>query len=131
MDKKWRNSFQLFAAICCVLIIQASLFASYSQLSHVEHAHEDVHSPENEQDACHRAIYHGEEHSEHEAHIIQKENHCSLCLISMHVYTNTIYLSESNLEATFSVVDGNIELELYPSSFFSHKNKAPPVPLAV
>jgi hypothetical protein len=70
--------------------------ASQSQLLHQlfhSHDHSVSHSEAQEQDPCHRSIYHNDEEKgcEHHSHIVVADN-CELCDLTFH--TDQILLSE-------------------------------------
>lgn len=59
---------------------------SLESLHHLAHHHEDhseLHSVHAEADACHRAIYHGDDSNEcqHKSHVSKTESACELCQV--------------------------------------------------
>lgn len=59
-------------------------FESFHQAIH-HHDHSELHTEEAEEDACHRAIYHGEtsHDCEHKSHLAETHDSCELCKVTV------------------------------------------------
>lgn len=57
-------------------------FETFHQAIH-HHDHSELHSDEDEEDACHRAIYHGDVSADckHESHFAETDTDCELCKV--------------------------------------------------
>ena len=79
-------------------------FESFHQVVH-NHDHSELHSQEAEADACHRAIFHGEQshECEHKSHFLETEAECQLCDVVVsrpHYSSETVCISESYKQYT-------------------------------
>ena len=73
-----RNAASLLSLFAYFLNVVS--FESFHQAVH-DHDHSKLHTEEAEADACHRAIFHGEEshYCEHKSHLAETESECQLC----------------------------------------------------
>ena len=78
----------IFAVLLFTIYLSADLINSLHSVFQHQKIIEEVCSVEQEDDACHIAIYHGGESScEHEEHFIPKIVDCELCSIILHRHT--------------------------------------------
>ena len=71
------------------------------------HEHAELHTEEAEEDACHRAIYHGEtsHDCEHKSHLTQTINDCDLCKVTVsrfHYNPNIVQALEKPVHVAFN-----------------------------
>lgn len=86
---KTQSTHQWFRGVASLLLLfgyflNVVSFESFHQAVH-HHEHADLHTEEAEEDACHRAIYHGEtsQDCEHKSHIAETHASCELCKVTV------------------------------------------------
>ncbi len=86
---KFRNTYSWIRGSASLLLLFGYFLnvVSFESFHHVihHHHHAELHTEEAEEDACHRAIYHGETSHEcdHKSHITQSETDCDLCKVTV------------------------------------------------
>ena len=89
MSVKRTATYSLLKATVSLLLFFAYFLnvVSFESFHHAVHHHEhaELHTQEAEEDACHRAIYHGEtsHDCEHKSHIAKTETDCDLCKVTV------------------------------------------------
>jgi NAD-dependent dihydropyrimidine dehydrogenase PreA subunit len=106
-------------------------FETFHQVVH-NHDHSEIHTTEAEEDACHRAIFHGDvsHKCEHKSHVTKNETECHLCKVltsrsSEFASNNRPILSLSSSASTRQIIFcPNVVLEHF---FLQTPLRGPPI----
>jgi len=129
VDKRLRQKkFKGFAAILAVLYLFGVV--QFDFLHSLVHSHQnaELHCVENENNPCHRSIYHADENHgcEHDNHLVAKVKDCLICKEAIQrEHANNIF--EFQPADKFINVCGSAPSSFYFSTFFLNgKSRAPP-----
>jgi hypothetical protein len=119
--KAWTASLLIF------FYVFGSHIQNFHEILHGEHVESITHSPKQEEDPCHRNVFHHEENAcEHTTHITTFEK-CSLCEWSLHS-DQWIASNDSNLILHHSSPTNNSVIDFLITDLSIHLcSRAPPV----
>lgn len=129
------NTYQWFRGTVSLLwfwayFLNVVSFESFHQAIH-HHDHSELHTQEAEEDACHRAIYHGEtsHDCEHKSHITETITDCDLCKVLTTRSSDFVVSSQFKLDFfEVSTNDFIFGSEAIAEPFFHHTFlRGPPI----
>ena len=103
-------------------------FERFHQAVH-HHEHADLHTEEAEEDACHRAIYHGESSHdcEHKSHLLETEIACDLCKVTVsRFHFNSATVQASNQPNQFAHIQATSTAFLDSNCSLVYSPRGPP-----
>ena len=113
------------------LILPLALYVASGTGNGLFHGHQSFvsHSAEEENDPCHRAIYHVEKDSacKHESHFSKNEKCCDLHLLSRHADQIVVRSSLTQFVDSNSVIKTVLTFPHMEEVFLHHPSRAPPL----
>lgn len=117
-----------FALIMLFIYLTGAIQFNILHASFHAHTQEELHSPENEKEACHKAIYHQDQAGSchHKTHLVAHDQ-CSLCHLIVSMAQPLFQAVEDQLFVHNSPIQINRYLHYPQEIIFLLPSRAPPV----
>ena len=116
--------------VVSLLLLYVFSYFSFELIHQFQHSHEyeALHTEENENEACHRAVFHSEKDAcDHKTHVTSLEKHCDLCDVIVQQNRLVFSIEIPEFKSVFSIKAFDYTQVLFATYRYTCQSRAPPV----